>query len=86
MWQSRVENVHYSASMKIELKADMNASGHCLYDSRLLAPSRVRATSYRPRNTAHFRIANHCNYCYVSKKLAGKIETRSSWCAWRVIC
>ena len=63
MWQSRVENEHYSASMKIKL----NALGHCLHGSRLLAPSRVRAMIYTPRNTAHFGIANHSNYCHVSK-------------------
>ena len=30
MWQSRVENVHYSVSMKIEFNTDKYASGHCL--------------------------------------------------------
>ena len=57
MWQSRVENVHYSASMKIKFNADNDASGHCLHGSRSLTPLHVHATSYRSQNTAHFCIA-----------------------------
>ena len=67
MWQSRVENEHYSVSMKIEFNAYSNASGYCLCDSRSLAPLRMCATSYGPQNTAHLGIATHCNYCHVSK-------------------
>ena len=32
-WQSRVENVHYSVSVKIEFNAGKYALGHCLLGS-----------------------------------------------------
>ena len=54
MWQSRVENVHYSISMKIGFNTENDASGHHVRGSRLLAPLCMRVTSYRPQNTAHF--------------------------------
>ena len=57
MWQSWVENIHYSVSMKIEFNTENNTTGHRLSGSRSLAPLRVHATSYRPQNTAHFGLA-----------------------------
>ena len=57
MWQSQVENVHYSVPMKIEFNTENDASGHRLQGSRSLAPLCVRVTSYRPQNTAHFGLA-----------------------------
>ena len=66
VWQSQVENEHHSVSMKIEFSTCINALGHCLCGSRLLAPLRM-CTSYGLRNTAHFGIAGNCNYCRVSK-------------------
>ena len=61
MWQSRVEDKHYSIWMKI---AYSTALGHCLCSSRLLAPLRMCMTSCGARNTAHFCIATYCNYCH----------------------
>ena len=59
MWQSQVENVHYSVSMKIEFNTGKYASGHCLHDSQLLARLHACVTSYRSWNTAHFGLADH---------------------------
>ena len=67
MWQSRVENEHYSVSMKIAFSTSINALGHCMRSPRLLAPLRMCAESYGPCNTAHFGIAAYCNYCRISK-------------------
>ena len=52
MWQSRVENEHYSVSMKIEFNDSSNALGYCLCSSRSLAPLHMCATSYGPLRTA----------------------------------
>ena len=67
MWQSRVDNEHYSVSMKIAFSASIDALGHCLHSSRLLSLLRMWAMSYGPWNTAHFGIAAYCNYCRISK-------------------
>ena len=45
MWQSQVENVHYSVSVKIEFNTDKYASGHCLRGSPLLVRLHTCATS-----------------------------------------
>lgn len=84
-WQSWVENTHYSASLKIELKVDVNASGNCLCGSRWPAPSPVCIKGYGLQNTTHFGLANHCNCCHISKKLEDKIETRSGLLAWMIV-
>ena len=63
MWHSRVENEH-SVPM---FNAYSNASGYCLCGSRSLAPLRMCAMSYGQQNTARLGIADHCNYCHVSK-------------------
>ena len=51
MWQSRVENLHYSIFMKIEFKAENIAIGPCLYESRVLAPQYAHAMRYGALNT-----------------------------------
>ena len=38
MWQSWVENEHYSISMKIAFSTSFYALAHCLHSSQLLAP------------------------------------------------
>ena len=67
MWKSRVENEHYSI-IKIEFNAYSNASGYCLFFWIASAIAHVRDELYRAKNTAHFSIAAHCNYCDVTKK------------------
>ena len=57
MWQSRVENEHYSGLAKIELNAVFVAVGLCLRESRSTPLKRVHAMSYRPPNTALLRVA-----------------------------
>ena len=79
MWQSQVENVHYSISIKIEFNTENDASGHCVHGSRLLAPLSVCVTSYTPQNTAHFGIAA------IVAKIKRKIETGSGLHACKVI-
>ena len=56
MWQSRVENEHYSGLAKIELNTDIVAVGLRLRGSRSTALKRVHAVSYRPPNTALLRV------------------------------
>ena len=75
MWQSWVENVHYSISMKIEFNTENDASGHCLRVSRSLAPLRVCATSYRLQNTANFGLAAIVIFA-VSAKIGRKHQDR----------
>ena len=46
VWQSRVENEHYSVAMKIAFIASICALSHYLCISWLLAPSHICTTSY----------------------------------------
>ena len=85
MWQSRVENVHYSASMKIKFNADNDTSGHCLHGSRSLTLLHVHATSYRSQNTAHFCIAALVIFA-ASAKIGRKDQDKEWFACLKVTC
>ena len=51
-WQSRVENVHYSVSMKIEFNVENITIGPCLRESQVLALQRAHTMKYGVLTTA----------------------------------